>query len=220
MAILKVQHSFMGLSGLPKDQFVNTFHFIGATDTGPTLDPLGEAVKAFYANTFTGSSTSVGSWMGFTSSSPGARIKIYDIADPPHAPPRWDETYTPGAHGASAGNHLPTELAVCLSYSAAFPISVDPKRRRGRIYVGPMGVSALETSTSTDAMVKDTVQNVIKGAALGFAALAVTAGYDWAVYSPTDGAAYSITNVYVDNAWDIQRRRGLKATTRVAGVVA
>jgi hypothetical protein len=43
---------------------------------------------------------------------------------------------------------------------------------------------------------------------------ALGTGYDWCVYSPTSNMLFPISQIWVDDAWDTQRRRGVKATTR------
>jgi hypothetical protein len=37
------------------------------------------------------------------------------------------------------------------------------------------------------------------------------------VWSRIEHAAHSVTNYYVDDEWDIQRRRGGRPTSRVSG---
>ena len=78
----------------------------------------------------------------------------------------------------------------------------------------------MTTTTSADAVVKDEVCSILVKAGQEMAARASVIGYDWSVFSVTDQAAYEITDLYCDNAWDIQRRRGLKATARTTGVVS
>jgi hypothetical protein len=46
------------------------------------------------------------------------------------------------------------------------------------------------------------------------AAAIASASWDWVVYSPTDDAYHEVANGWVDNAWDTQRRRGYKPTSR------
>jgi hypothetical protein len=40
---------------------------------------------------------------------------------------------------------------------------------------------------------------------------------DWCVWSRLERKARSVTDWWVDNEWDVQRRRGLKATQRKTG---
>jgi hypothetical protein len=42
---------------------------------------------------------------------------------------------------------------------------------------------------------------------------------DWSVYSPTTGQNNAITNLWVDNEWDTQRRRGLRPTSRSVATI-
>jgi hypothetical protein len=43
---------------------------------------------------------------------------------------------------------------------------------------------------------------------------------DWVVYSRVTDTARKVTNWWVDDAWDIQRRRGLRPTTRTEGTTS
>jgi hypothetical protein len=44
-------------------------------------------------------------------------------------------------------------------------------------------------------------------------------GLDWTVASTVDKVARNVTNYWVDDEWDIQRRRGYRGTTRNLGTV-
>jgi len=47
------------------------------------------------------------------------------------------------------------------------------------------------------------------------AAMAADANNDWIVYSTVDQAGHEVIGGWVDNAWDIQRRRGELSTSRL-----
>lgn len=83
-------------------------------------------------------------------------------------------------------------------------------RRRGRIYIGP-----LKTTTSTNGRPNSTAITTLATAssALGIDLNAV-ADTTWCVWSPTSGTAVPITDGWVDNAFDTQRRRGWDPTSR------
>jgi hypothetical protein len=55
-------------------------------------------------------------------------------------------------------------------------------------------------------------------AAMGFATAVLTktlpAQTNWIVYSKVAGAGYGVSDYWVDDEWDTQRSRGLRATTR------
>jgi hypothetical protein len=135
--------------------------------------------------------------------------KLYDRADtPPRAPVA---TGTWSFAGAPAGDSLPKEVALCLSFQGA-PLSGTPQsRRRGRIYMGPLRTSALGTDGRPVAglitQLKDAGDNLL-------AASEAAASWIWVVYSPTSGLETTITNGWVDNEFDTQRRRGRVPTSR------
>lgn len=108
------------------------------------------------------------------------------------------------------------EAAICLSFYAERNLP----RQRGRIYCGPLNGAI----TGQDRPGSTPIANVL---ALGSALSGLGgADVDWVVYSPTlSGAAGEhvykrVTNVWVDNEFDVQRRRGLRSTTRDTATVS
>lgn len=85
-------------------------------------------------------------------------------------------------------------------------------RRRGRTYIGPMSASGLIT-TGGDVYITTPVVNVLAAAADALITNQAN-GLRLAVYSEADGVARVITNGWVDNAYDIQRKRGAAPTVR------
>lgn len=108
----------------------------------------------------------------------------------------------------------PAEVAVCGSYEGAKVQGLAQARRRGRMYVGPLGGASIVNSTN--GRVGLNVQNVITDA---MAALNITgdgdSGWEWVVYSPTAGSSTRVTNGWCDDAFDTQRRRGVEPSSRV-----
>jgi hypothetical protein len=43
---------------------------------------------------------------------------------------------------------------------------------------------------------------------------------DWVVYSRVDNRSSPVTDWFVDNSWDTQRRRGPRATSRITGTTS
>lgn len=215
VVVLRVQHSFQGVSGLPEDQYVNTWYFNSLTaPEGSDLPDLAAAVQGFYADVPSIGGSSVAAYMATTSDSENAHIKIYDMADEIPREPLYDAFYNPGAHGGVGGNTIPTELAVCLSYSAAPASGVPMARRRGRLFLGPWQQSAISSSNTTNAVVNPLLQTAILGAASDLAATSSALGWVWCVHSTAGAFAAPIATAWVDDAWDIQRRRGIKPTSR------
>jgi len=130
----------------------------------------------------------------------------------PGTPPNYPfEEDTFNLTTAPSGTALPDEVAVCLSFQGSRGAGFPQARRRGRIYFGPLATvaatgnrpaTALLTLMGTTALTLMTDVN-----ALG-------AGYGWVVWSPTDGSAVEVTNGWIDNAFDTQRRRGVDYTSR------
>jgi hypothetical protein len=90
---------------------------------------------------------------------------------------------------------------------------VNTKRRRGRLYVPfywlfPASALADRPSLTVRTKVGDLAQ-VLQD--LGGVDI------DWSVWSKADGQARAVSNWWVDDEWDTQRRRGLRPTTRVSG---
>lgn len=134
----------------------------------------------------------------------GARIEVraYNMADPT---PRPEKAF---AFSAQTGTlpASPPQNALCLSYYSERNLP----RRRGRIYLGPFNnVSRRPTSTQMQ-------ECITHGEALaGLGGLNV----DWSVYSPTTAAAggdptHSISDIWVDDSWDVVRSRKLLQTMR------
>jgi hypothetical protein len=109
--------------------------------------------------------------------------------------------------GALASSNCPREQALCLSFYA---VSNEP-RRRGRLYLP----CCLHTPATENQGIRPGA--AIRGTALNIATRLSSVGgvdVDWVVHSVKDDASYTVTNGWVDDEWDTQRRRGMKSTTR------
>lgn len=204
---------------------VNVFHFavnaatFDITEGG--LDDFTDAIDAFYAE--------CGDGIAGRISRSTSEMKLYDMSQPqPNAPLATGPLTLPAAAPTNYSD-LPAEAALCVSYAAEPVSGIRPQSLRGRIYVGPLRVpigADLTRPASTD---------VAKMVAAGQALLDLSDAatyWRWCVFSPTQaggwlvpgqsgppnlqGAAARVTNGWVDNAWDTQRRRGLDPTSRTA----
>lgn len=135
--------------------------------------------------------------------------KLYDRTDPE---PRY-----PAAEGlfdlvaAPAGNPLPPECAVCVSFEGLPTSGIPQARRRGRIYLGPMDTTTL----ASNGRPSPTAINGIVSAADDLLTASLTATtWLWCVWSTVDGGNTPIARGWVDDEFDTQRRRGRVATTR------
>lgn len=133
--------------------------------------------------------------------------KTYSMEDAEPRLPRGQATETVGK--VAAGNR---EVALCLSYRG----EENRPRQRGRAYIGPFGDTQVGRTRP---------ELTLRSAVLALAdKLAGIGGIniDWCVYSPTTytqtqnyGEAFKpVQYAWVDDAWDVQRSRGLSPSTR------
>lgn len=164
-----------------------------------------------------------------------AQILGYETTDltgeTPFGSPTASSSFTLGA--ALVGQELPEEVCACISYNADLtnvpvsesnpsppPAIIRPQqRRRGRLYFGPLVAQA---GGDTNNVYRPTTA-FMTDIGLSFAFLAdeiasATTG-ELAVWSRADADLYPVVGGYVDNAWDIQRRRGPDPSTRITFAV-
>jgi len=203
MAIIRAQVSFPAASADSEDTVVNNWHFdVTDPETEGNLTPVATALDTFY--------TSLISYFATSNVWSNGRIKMYDYDDPPPRAPLYDQPFV--VTGSGSGTWLPRECAICLSFQGDQISGIRQARRRGRVYLGPLGSA---TNNTTTGMVVTAVTTAIAAAATTLMTADVAAsGWAWIVYSPTMGEGAPVTNGWVDNAWDIQRRRGVDADVR------
>lgn len=216
-------------TGLPADTVNNVWSFRHLTDADHTLDAaeIASRLVAFYGAIV----TIMSSALDFSH----ARTTIVDLQDTrPRLPFYDEETAVTGA--ATTNYDYPAEVAICMSFRGALGSGLNARRRRGRVYLGPLQVPAGDR----EHIVAEWPAACVDAAV---AELAVTTGdVEWCVYSPythhdvpvgerLDPDIYPevtanlfdaftpVTYVWADNAWDTQRRRGIQATTRYGNTV-
>lgn len=190
-----VQARFARIDG---DAFINTFCFdTGGATTGEADADIVDRLDNFYFTTPDGAVNPV-VW-GMTSRMSGLEYYMREVTDPVGTPGR--EYVSPGFVGPSAGGLLPPDVAVCISYRAGSPYT---RRRRGRIYIGPLQTRAV---SSTDGQVLPAYRTTLNAAAEGLASTSPTAPVEWMIYSRAGGDMHRITEGYVDVHFDTQRRR-------------
>lgn len=131
-----------------------------------------------------------------------------------------------GGVGGAMSGPLPPQVAIVMSFQGVITgvpeesgLERPRSRRRGRLFLGPLNTSVVAADATTgEAYVTQTTREDILDAydaldssvqAIGVASLAHS------VYSRTEGAAFNVTKVSVDNSFDIQRRRKVKRTIRM-----
>lgn len=212
-------------SGLAEDQIVNNLFFNvpdGTLQAG--LDEVIADVRGFY-NTFAAPDTRpLSSLLGPSIDPATSRIKLYDMAGPP---PHFPIRDVPLNNGAPSGfAELPAEVSVVLSFQAAKQAGFDQKNRRGRIYFGTVSTESV-ISTVAGSRPNDLTRNLLARQAARLRAFN-TALKEWVVVSQYDGTDAAgkpikrpaptfalVTDGWVDDAWDTQRRRGIAPTSRI-----
>lgn len=226
-------HSIVRLgkvSSIPQDAVENSWSFISTAASDIALATALDDIDTKLIDFYTGVDGTFGGVNGFLgqsiSTAAGAHtITHYDVTGhlsgtPAGSPIRTPTTWTTATIGA--GNQA-DELAACLSFHADYTTDVEfgvgtrPRARdRGRVYLGPLDTNAKsEDATTHEAFVSLAARNA-------FAAAAVRLGADadpgWAVWSRSNAAMSLVVGGWIDNAFDVQRRRGNKATSRTTFV--
>lgn len=195
------QVTLLSASGVTADHQVNGFAADAVSFGNSDLDDWKDVIKAFYDACDT-----LGGMRGIAQNN--HVVKFYDITNPPPNYPLYETTFNRAA-GAVAID-LPMELALAVSYADTLSNAVPRARRRGRIYV-----SGWAESTNTTGRPSSTLYEGLSQAYADYALALNTLGvFTAGVWSRVNNVVYPIDTVWCDNEWDIQRRRGGKATAR------
>jgi len=138
-------------------------------------------------------------------------VKAYDIQGP-H--PNYPLATTKLLAGSFTAPSCPAELAICLSFYGA----ANTPRHRGRLYL-PAFMLNLGNVEMTSPVVSSASRDKVGQLVPKFAALGGL-NVDWIVWSQVGGFATRVENWFVDESWDIQRRRGLASTARTTGTTS
>lgn len=213
MPVFLVTATFDSTTGVPEDAVQNSFHFEAATVDDVSIDGAFDDLETFY-NTPPAAQPPgnfVAAWMGKQLSGT-ATFKAYAVAGAPPHPVLRSRSWTLDNDQTQAV--LPSEVAVCLSYRGVLAGGDFDRRRKGRVYIGPLIFNAVDDSPSNLARVEGTFQTVLAQAG---ADLAVGSGNpaEWVVWSPTYSSSTPVVAGWVDNAFDTQRRRGEATSSRL-----
>lgn len=200
-------------SGLPEDTIINTFHFQSfdpaADFTLEDYATIGTRLKEFYRDPVSGSSTVLfGIFSDLLAQGPH-ETRIYRMNDPKPRAPRYTEEWSWSAQPSGASH--PAEVAVCLSFRAPLTSGVPAARRKGRVFLGPLDVNAVE-SNSGDARPSAAMRTAIASYAKRL--MDYKTGPIWSTYSEVGNSLGTVVQAWVDDSFDTQRRRGAKPNTR------
>jgi hypothetical protein len=220
MAHYMAQVALAADTNLPRDVAVNTWHFESDPEgvSHVTIAELiAELVADVYRRVAPPNTQTVASLLSASLATSGHRCKVYDMSTLPPHEPLANLAFTVPATG---GNAAPAEVALCLSYKADPAPPIPAARLRGRIYFGPFALdgskifdSATGRPISTGAgNVVDTILNAVED--MSDRLYASPSIINWSTWSKAGGVLAPVTSMYIDDAWDTQRRRGPAPTTR------
>lgn len=213
MPLMLHQVTMPYVTGLPADVSVNTFWTSGGTD------PEAQAATAFAAlvNFYT-EPQSTGDTVGYFLSAYISRednvcsVRSYDWTDPEPRAPRHVGTFTL----PTAGNltSLPFEVALCLTFQGENASGINQQRRRGRIYLGPLGGGSVVMGSNVPPAPSATFMTTVADAAEGLSAALSAPAAQWVVHSRVSSNNAPVVGGWIDNEFDTQRRRQVRATAR------
>jgi hypothetical protein len=233
MSAVVIEAHLRDANGVPADDSINTFTFAtsdaAAAPAGLAADmfPL---LQLFYNGVSAALSLSLPRTDGYH------HMVAYELAPTgteipalPLGGPIATSNLTLSA--ASGSTDIPRECAAVLSLQAPHAgVAEDTPggapgpagdthpaaRLRGRLYIGPLNVAAVGAGANGVGIAAGVRTAITSAAAdLMTAANLVLAGTSfWAVWSRKNNAVYPITSGWMDDAFDTQRRRGIKATAR------
>lgn len=204
----RAQVVFTAKTGQAEDVVVNTFGFNNSqiATKNQMADGIRDSLFDFYGTVVEQSGQMIASMISGDLVENVAQIKIYDLGDPP--PRQVIEREITLA--ISPGAPLPPEVALCASF---YGNGRNLPRQRGRVFLGPLKASYTELvgpQVRWTEPARTTVAHAMRRLMQG----AIGRSAQWNVISPTAVTGYQVTNGWVDDAIDIQRRRGTDPTVR------
>lgn len=186
-----------------EDRQVNTWHF--AVESSPpsaaSLTAIGNALFTFYGAIKANFPSAVHTG-NYT-------VTYYNQGDPIPRTPITSSFHTLTAIGT--GFAMPPEVSVVLSYQAVPVSGIKPASRKGRIYL-PSFVTLAYVNTGY--LSTGTMNSIATAAAALLTTSTAATDWKWSQYSKVRSLLAPVTKGWVDNAPDIQRRRGFKTSTR------
>lgn len=200
-------------TGLPTDVVVNDFSFDFPNGTPDLSDwtALEGHIKLFY-DTVYNNTTNALNWAPWMNRAL-ARVRAYNRLDPIPRVPVYESPIVLAGTSLSTSD-TPLEQAICLSFQGAKVSGQSQARRRGRIYLGGIGGGVTAGNATTFPQVSPATGAHIGTAAGQLLNSTPLDGWVWGVWSRADNAFVDISDGWVDNAIDTQRRRGNATTTR------
>lgn len=220
MTMVKVVMRLQDASGLPANQFMNTFY----VDDSKAPSGYMTYFENFYNLRQTGAVNAVAYYLAsYVARGPTAgQYSLYAFkTDPslPLGPPFGTGTFSMPA--SSGSSDFPSEVAGTVSYHADYTgvpehagKSRPRARYRGRAFVGPLNNNAFTTDGTPPRC--HLSGNYTNDVASAFHTLVTGLTGGLQVYSRVDHVFRPVVAAWVDDAADTQRRRGIPAVNRVS----
>lgn len=183
---------------LPRNRFVNAFHMehVAGSVLPTDLEDLAGDIIAMYQSKYGHADKEVS-------------CKVYDVGPTPNYPLA---TVTVNA-GIPWVLNVPRELSLCLSFAGE---NKGNRNERGRIYLSPHLNAAQASMAARPSQAQlDWALSWYTESNNSFPDLG---GVDWkfGIWSRTQNRFTQSEQAWCNDDWDIQRRRGLRESTRVA----
>jgi hypothetical protein len=195
--VYKFQVSMPVTDTLPRNRISNTVHFQHAIggQSAEQLETMCGDILEMYATRYGDATREI-------------LVKAYDT----DAVPNYPRAEAVVNVGVPWNQSQPREVALCLSYAASHR---GNKSERGRIYLNPAMSSPLQTMALRPTAGQ--LQWALDFYTAPNASFPDIGGVDWVfgVWSPTYKSFKQTEQAWVNDDWDVQRRRGLRETTRV-----
>lgn len=233
MGTYKITNAFHSVTGLPEDDVMTSYWFETTEDgeNNDTASALNGHVAAAWETVTAPGTSKPSAWISpEISRVTKPTLKAYShLGGSPIAMDDWA-----GMTASNFDQGMPGEVALCLSYNADLTdvLEVAPDdpdadarperpaaRRRGRLFIGPLVLTVGTAAEPTRPI--DTLRNDLLGLGVHLAnptnPVLTAVGAAWVVHSSSGfaGDNYEVVRVSVDNAFDTQRRRGVKQTNRI-----
>lgn len=237
LAVAQLTH----VSGFVDENFQNTFAVSGAPgdSAAAVAADVSAAVVDFY-NDVQASAFSLAEWIGqgVSRAADACVVRCYDISGAlgggPHGSPVLVTPFTlsPATGGTAP---LPEEVALVCTLRGmgwqAMPVEVPdgsdpdatvdrPKSRvTGRFYLGPINNNGT-TPGATKARPNPSLRATLLDAMGAFSDAMTLAGHAAGVWSRKNAEITPLETIQVDDAWDVQRRRGIRPSVRESRTIS
>jgi hypothetical protein len=201
------QWTWRGTSGRPDDVFTNSFHFKASNFPVSDYDNVRDMLLDFYTGQYDAQDAPIYAYFTNDHMNGTWELNMYDLTESIPRVPVYSDT---GFVEIPGGEGLQSQMAIVLSFQATRIAGLPQNRRRNRVYLGPFNLAATEGNEAAGALVQDMLF-AGKGMA---ASSAGSFNWNWVVYSPFLDEQYTFHDGWVDNGWDVQRRRKLAASQR------